>query len=139
MREKKTLLQRARIDIELAKENIVKLDDELYLDVSAYHIHQAIEKLLKFQIEHAGESYRKTHDLGLLWEEAEQIELSPPEWIWANRIQLNRYQSETRYGDDIVASRRELKEIVELAEAYYKKIEASIIVSESPFSAEKLL
>ena len=59
MPTKKTLIQRARVDLELAKENVTKTDDELYLDISAYHLHQAIEKLLKFQIEMLGEPYNQ--------------------------------------------------------------------------------
>jgi len=122
MTGKKSLLQRARIDLVLAGENIQKTDDELYLDIAAYHLQQGVEKLLKYQIEHYGEVYRKTHDIGLLWGDAEELGLNPPEWVWVNRVQLNRYQSETRYGDSIVASRREIREFLVLAEQYSEQV-----------------
>ena len=122
MKEKKTLLQRARVDIEITKENIQKKDDEIYIDIAAYHIQQAIEKILKYLIEMEGESYRKTHDISILWGDVDELGLSPPEWIWENRDKLNRYQTETRYGDDIVASRREIIEILEKTSVYYDEV-----------------
>ena len=119
MRKKATLLDRAKIDLQVAKDNLKNAEtDELFLDVAAYHIQQAIEKSLKFHLEINGIEYPLTHDVGALWEQADENKLSPPKWIYDNYETLNTYSTKTRYGASIIGTRRKIIEFCDALPPY---------------------
>ena len=122
MQNKRTLLDRVKIDLVNVETNLKNMDDELFVDVAAYHLHQSIEKMMKFHITLTGNDFKRTHDLKILWGHLDDLGKNPPEWIWENSSILNKYQSETRYGEDLVAIRREVKEFLILAKQYYKEV-----------------
>ena len=49
-------------------------------------------------------------------------------WSWKNADLLNAYQTETRYGEDIASSRREVRELYELAKEYMMEIKRALEV-----------
>ena len=114
-----TLLQRAISDIKIVelilKENS---EDEVQLDVAAYHVQQAIEKCMKFNIQQAGEVFPRTHDVYLLVQQLEHAGLAAPEWIYNNGDTINSYATKTRYGTSIVSTRKKIQELCELTSKY---------------------
>lgn len=139
MQEKKTLLDRARVDLVNVESNMKNTEDELFIDIAAYHLHQAVEKMLKFQMTMIGEEFKRTHDIKVLWGNLEDFGVTPPEWIWENASILNRYQNETKYGEDLVASRREVRELHALAVGYYEEVKAQVAtVQNNDFTPKRL-
>ena len=122
--KKVDMLQRAYMDIQAAKAiSVYEFSGELQYDVLAYHVQQAIEKLMKYELESNGIEYPFDHRVNILYELMENNKLNPPEWIWANRIVLNDYATRARYGEDLVATKREAIELLELSIEYYNDIQ----------------
>ena len=118
------MLQRAYMDIQAAKAiSIYKFDDELQYDALAYHVQQAIEKLMKYELESGGIEYPFDHRVNILYELMKKNNLNPPGWIWQNRVVLNEYATSTRYGEDQVATKKEAMELLECAIEYYINIQ----------------
>ena len=117
------LLQRAYMDIQAAEAiRDYNFTDELQYDVLSYHVQQAIEKIMKFELESVGVEFPFDHRMNIIYELMKDSGLSPPEWIWENRFILNSYATETRYSEDLVATKRESLEILDSAKDYYNDI-----------------
>ena len=122
--KKVDMLQRAYMDIQAAKAIIAyTFADELQYDVLAYHVQQSVEKLMKYELETYGIEYPFDHRVNILYELMEQHNLCPLEWIWQNRVVLNEYATRTRYGEDLVATKKEAMELLEHTINYYENIQ----------------
>ena len=70
------LLHRALIDFKLVHTNLDRtVEDDLFLDISAYHLQQGIEKTIKYYMSMYGKSYKKTHDILKLCEQLDSYSL----------------------------------------------------------------
>ena len=118
------MLQRAYMDIQAAKAiSVYEFSDELQYDVLAYHVQQSIEKLMKYELESSGIEYPFDHRVNILYELMENNNLDPPKWIWQNRVILNDYATLTRYGEDMVTTKREAMELLEHSIKYYNDVQ----------------
>ena len=118
------MLQRAYMDIQAAKAiSVYPFVDELQYDALAYHVQQSIEKLMKYELESNGIEYPFDHRVNILYELMEDNNLSPPKWIWDNRVVLNEYATKTRYGEDLVATKKEVMQLLEYAAKYYNSVQ----------------
>ena len=116
------LLKRAEIDLKTAYKMLEETSDELFLDICAYHLHQAIEKGIKYSISTSGEEYSYTHDIFKLLEICDKYDIEYPDWIYKNGNVLNDYGTKTRYGTDLTANRRKVTELLALCEQYLNSI-----------------
>ena len=117
--KKYDLLQRAYMDLTLAQMIVSQpLSDELHLDMAAYHTQQALEKTMKYKIDSVGETFPFVHEIDVLYSRMEELGLNPPEWIWDNYTVFNNYATKTRYGENLVAVKRGLLELLAKVEAY---------------------
>ena len=117
------MLQRAYMDIQAAKAiSVYEFSDELQYDVLAYHVQQSIEKLMKYELESNGIEYPFDHRVNILYELMENNNLNPPEWIWVNRVTLNDYATRTRYGDDLIATKKEALDLLAHSIEYYHDV-----------------
>lgn len=67
---KADLLRRAKNDLWVAELVLSQeLADEFQLDIAAYHVQQAVEKLMKHQMSAAGARYMHTHEVDILFEQ----------------------------------------------------------------------
>ncbi|MCL2015064.1 MAG: HEPN domain-containing protein [Defluviitaleaceae bacterium] len=120
----KTLLDRAKADLFVAKSMLeYVLTDELQYDIVAYHTQQSIEKAMKFAMQCEGIEFLWVHDVDKLFQQMESNNLEPPEWIWDNRKILIDYATQTRYGTDLVATKRDVVNLLQLSEKYILDIE----------------
>ena len=118
------MLQRAYMDIQAAKAiSAYEFTDGLQYDALAYHVQQSVEKLMKYELESHGIEYPFEHRVNILFELMESNNLNPPEWIWQNRVILNDYATRTRYGEDLVATKSEAVELLELSISFYNDIQ----------------
>lgn len=122
MNKQHDLLKRAWADMEQIQPNLDRDDDEIFLDVAAYHLQQAIEKMLKFEINSVGQQFRWTHSILELCNQADEYSISYPEWVYQNAETLTSYAEKTRYGKDLVGNRRKITELLVLTRKWYENI-----------------
>ena len=116
------LLQRAGADLGTAKLILESdLPDPLYLDIAAYHLQQALEKIMKHIININGKKFPFVHEIDVLYNTMETYGLDPPAWIAEHEDTLTKYATVTRYTRNIVASRRKLTELLPLVEDYLEQ------------------
>ena len=121
--KKFSLLDRAGYDYKhaaLAYDNYT--GDEGDLDIIAYHVHQTLEKLMKFELEMVGVEFPFTHEVHILYECMSENGLKPPAWIFDNYVVLNNYATQTRYGENLIASYRLLTMLKDLTGEYLNKV-----------------
>ena len=97
---RETLLDKAKKDIAVAEALYRQPEvDELFLDAISYHIQQAVEKALKYQMEESGIHYDYEHDIQNLIDAAldgdENIIVT--DYIKDNTDMLTNWESKTRY------------------------------------------
>lgn len=101
------LISRAKSDLRMAKYGI-STGDEYDLQMSAFHIQQCAEKILKVVIEEYGFSYAKTHEIAALIKQLprEQTLLSVEtlEGLLRDEALLTKWERVTRYNDPYMAT-----------------------------------
>ena len=60
--------------------------------------------------------------INILYELMENNGLNPPQWIWDNRLILNSYATESRYGTSLVATKKESLELLEKVRKYFQDV-----------------
>lgn len=97
------LFRRAYLDYRAA-ENLLKIpeNDEAYMNTVAYHLQQAVEKMLKAFLECVGVTVPNTHDIDKLVRMSKnngsRAELTP--WLEDKADMLTRWETDTRYDID---------------------------------------
>ena len=125
MAKKISLLDRAKGDLIVARDIISKnLSDEVQLDIAAYHTQQGIEKTLKFHMADNNVIFIKTHEVLKLLDQLDQAGISYPDWIYKDHAVITAYATESRYGENFVATKRKLIELLELAEKWIHEVES---------------
>lgn len=104
-------LHLAKTDLKYTQFGIHSCNDEIELNYAAYHLHQAIEKIIKALLELDGvdltDRLYRTHDIGFLISKLED-QASVPGEIQQNVYKINRWHSEPRYNINFRQSRDEL-------------------------------
>jgi HEPN domain-containing protein len=127
MLEKVTLLDRANADLAVAKLiTACEKTDESQIDIAAYHLQQAVEKSLKFMLNSAGRSHPRTHDIYVLAQQLDRYKFAIPEWVMENADVLNEYETRTRYGAQLVASRSKIEGLLGLVEGLINDLDPKI-------------
>lgn len=121
-------LNKVDADIKTAESNISAVgnptNDEAMYDIAAYHVQQGIEKLLKillsdvFGMDSTTKRFR-THSITMLISilEDDYDFIDIPDGIREKSITITDWEAQSRYGDDLVASRNEIVEAISL---YYE-------------------
>jgi HEPN domain-containing protein len=129
MSGKVTLLDRAKLDLESCTMFLEKAEsDELFQDLAAYHIQQAVEKALKFWLSMLGVHYPKTHDVLVLIDKLEGVKQAIPEWLYKNGDLLNEYATKTRYSASIIGTKNKIREIHGSTVELIKRLEPEKII-----------
>ena len=100
MSEEKTLFDKARTNYEVAAILLANSgDDEAFLNQAGYHLQQAVELAIKFELEISGVEYVKTHDIDQLIRLAKnnKVDLHLPEYIEDHSEMFSAWESKTRY------------------------------------------
>ena len=121
MPNKIDLLRRVYADICQIKPNLDNLSDDVFLDVAAYHLQQAVEKLVKYVMSQNNVIFNKTHDILELCQQMDDNSISYPDWVYNNAKILTNYATKVRFGEDLVGNRRKIEELLELVTEYYEQ------------------
>jgi len=113
------LLTRAAWDLESSTELLnLPQADEKFLDISAYHLQQSVEKTMKHILAQNGIRFEKTHDIEILCKQFFDNGLELPEWIFDNATLLTNYATKTRYGDSVLAIRKRVVGFQKMAKEF---------------------
>jgi len=124
-----TLLDRAKKDLKNSMLILKNADDEVDYDVAAYLLQQTVEKIIKFELSLTGDSYPLTHDIEKLLEAWEKKAQVIPDWLWDNALTLTNYATKTRYGKQLVATRRRLESLYPLVRELLEQVKVPDISS----------
>ncbi len=116
----------AKADHAIAKLTVSSMQDELSINIAAYHAQQAIEKLMKAMLNLEGVAYPATHNISLLIDVAQEKEVHFPDWLDDITFLLNGWATQTRYNASFVASRRDVTRILALIDNWIQEIERSL-------------
>lgn len=95
---------------------------------AAYHIQQAVEKMIKIQVYHSGKPYNNhsmySHNLIQLTQYAKSlgIQLFIPEYILSNLVLLTSWEARGRYDIHLVVRIDRLKHCYDVVEKWYKEL-----------------
>ena len=128
-KKERTLLDMATINLKTAKSIYkFKTDDELFLNIVAYHIQQAIEMAIKHELELEGKTYPYSHDIGELIELSSGLaEFEEYEKLYLTASQISEFESHTRYDKNYLASAKMISILGPIAEkllSFVQKYEA---------------
>ncbi|WP_373218273.1 HEPN domain-containing protein [Ruminococcus sp. 5_1_39BFAA] len=98
-------------------------NDEMILNNAAYHIQQAVEKVLKGALECVGVTVPNTHKINKLVDMIKNngANLTVTEWIDDHSEMLSEWEAETRYNMDFIVEKRKLDRAMKEVELFLKK------------------
>ncbi|MGL5675910.1 MAG: HEPN domain-containing protein [Cellulosilyticaceae bacterium] len=115
----------ASSDLRYARFGVYTSNDELDLNMAGYHIHQAIEKILKGMLEMQGldmeEKKFRTHDLDYLISEVTDESLVP-ETIRNKMYYISRWHNAPRYNINMRSTRNITEELLLCTESWLTDI-----------------
>ncbi|NLI88792.1 MAG: HEPN domain-containing protein [Epulopiscium sp.] len=107
-------LHLAKADLKYANFGLTQCSDEVDVNYAAYHVHQAIEKILKGLLELNGEDMARrlyrTHDISFLLSKLPASEYVPP-IIQERTFEIMRWVSEPRYNVNFRLSKEGVYEV----------------------------
>lgn len=135
----KGLYSLAEADYKFAKMNFEYLkttSDEMFVNMIAYHIQQAVEKLLKYLIECKGKRYPKTHDITELIDVCESIDIDIPQEIIDHDVLISKWCTQTRYNINFKASTRKIEILLPVVEAWLETQRPKQVEVEKDYTVE---
>lgn len=128
----------ARANLELARLNFErKHDDEFQLNLTAYHVQQAIELMLKHEIELRGEVYRHTHDITDLLEGYDFFRgIEGYEDLVNFSPKITEFEANTRYDKSFLATAGAVQKAFDFAEVILKFVTTHEIGREDTVKAQ---
>ena len=122
MRKKVTLLDRAKADLIAAKYMLENVDDDVLIDIAAYHAQQCIEKAVKFLIGLEGKTYIADHRLSVITEDLSDEEVK--NLVDEIGISIDSWATTARYKSTIAASTKEVEHIIGVCEKLVEIVES---------------
>ena len=117
------LSRRALIDLKQVQMNLdMVIEDEYFLDAAAYHLQQAVEKLLKFKLTISGKEFYKKHKIFEICKLMDSYGIAYPEWIYLNTETLTSYGEDTGYSECVIGDERKIRGLMNKAFDYYDEI-----------------
>ena len=124
MRKKVSLLDRAKADLVTAKTMLKNTNDDVFVDVAAYHAQQCIEKTVKFLIGLEGKTYIADHRLSVIVEDLSDEEVKGI--VDEVGISIDSWATTARYKSTIAASAKEVTSILKVCEKLIDIVESRI-------------
>lgn len=124
-RSEDTLLGFSEIDMYTADLMLNNLTgDERELNVIAYHLQQALEKCIKFQLEMKGVQYEYTHNIGDLLDSSRDVKVGMDINLRAELASITSWESKTRYIKGYRVELESIKQIMPLIQEHIEKVKA---------------
>ena len=121
------LFKKAKANIDVALRNIEDPDDYV-LQLVANNVQQGIEKTLKYALEQQGIVYPKTHSIGVLLKSFPEgqtlLGAEDFEFLEDRADTLRLWESDVRYDTDYMATRRQVRLLLDYACKLYARVDA---------------
>ena len=117
------LFRSAKIDLETAKVLWERpYNDDMILNNAAYHLQQAVEKVLKGALECVGVTVPNTHKITRLIDMIVNngANLIVTEWLDDHSEMLSEWEAETRYNMDFLVEKRKLDRAIREIHMFFK-------------------
>jgi len=111
---KVSLLERAEVDLRIAKNMLPESGDEVMVDACAYHCQQCLEKIVKFIILLEGKEYANDHRSDVYLEDLDDKEIKALAESVAHCI--DDWVTHIRYGKTLLSSRKAVQEVITVYE-----------------------
>ncbi|MDR1664019.1 MAG: HEPN domain-containing protein [Clostridiales bacterium] len=121
MAEHKSLLDGAKADLNVSRVILSAYDDDLSVNLAAYHVQQAVEKALKFRINMLGEIYPLTHNIEHLTDKLLKLGDPVPDWLLIEANRITEYENKARYVLGFVTSKNKISSLITLTEELIKQ------------------
>ena len=125
-------LDLAKADISVAKILLEPknnpTNDEMITDAAAYHVQQGIEKLLKYilhdlnGIDDSSKSFRTHSITSLISKVEDETNVKVPDELKMVSELLTSWESESRYGGDISATEKQIKNCINIFEEFIENL-----------------
>ena len=120
--KKVTLLDRAKADLKVAKITLPQVSsEEVLIDICAYHCQQCVEKVAKYMITKQGDLYAVDHRMSVYLEDLRDGEIKT--MIENITIDIDAWATFARYRNAILASAKEVGEIIKICDELIKLAE----------------
>ena len=117
-KKKVSLLERAEVDLRIAKQMLPEAGDEVMVDACAYHCQQCAEKIVKYLILLEGKMYANDHRSDMYLDDLEDGEIKTLAESVAYRI--DNWATHIRYSKTLLSSRKAVQEVITVCEEMYK-------------------
>lgn len=118
------LFRSARMDYETAK-TLWKApwEDEMILNNAAYHLQQAVEKVLKGALECVGVTVPNTYKITKLISMVKNngANLTVTDWVDDHSEMLSEWEAETRYNMDFMVEKRKLNRAMDEIDKFFRE------------------
>jgi len=124
MRRKVTLLDRAKADLATAELMLNSTNDDVFVDIAAYHTQQCIEKAIKFLIGVEGNTFAADHRLSNITEDLQDEEVK--RIVDSIEISIDSWATTARYKSTIAASAKEVTAILDVCRKVVGIVESRV-------------
>lgn len=114
MGKSEDLIKLAETDLKVAKLVLNSANDELMQNSAAYHVEQAVEKLLKAKLDSIGIQAGITHNIQTLCDEMDKAKIDYPDWIKDKAYDISSWATTIRYNANFKSDHDEIEEVIEL-------------------------
>jgi HEPN domain-containing protein len=117
------MIDGAKTDLKISRLILSTYDDDLSVNLAAFHIQQSLEKAMKFRINMLGEIYPATHNLEHLIDILSKLGETIPAPLADEAQNINEYAVKSRYVIDFLVSKNKLNGLLTHAEDLIKSYE----------------
>jgi len=121
------LIAIAEADLQMAELAITTTNDELMQNMAAYHVQQAIEKVLKQLLISKRGFGSNDHDLERLLVDLKQVGLDAPDWIGVNSYEISKWATTIRYNSNFKTNRENILHFIEKTKEWISDIKKNLV------------
>ena len=106
-------LRLAETDLKVAKLVLNSANDELMQNTAAYHVQQAVEKIMKGLKVNNGEPAGISHSITELSKDLDDINVAYPDWIRNKDDSISSWATTIRYNANFKSDHDEIQQVIE--------------------------
>ena len=114
----------AKSDLKVATMVIDSATDELVQNIAAYHVEQAVEKIMKGLLVKNDGFAGISHNITELSKDLDELSVSYPEWIHDKDDQITSWATTIRYNANFKADHDEIIQIIDDTNKWIKQLES---------------
>lgn len=122
MAEGNNLIEIAKRDLTTAELVLGTGADEIMQNMAAYHVQQAIEKVIKQLIADKRGYGNIEHDIERLIQDAKTEEISIPDWVEENSYEISKWATTIRYNSNFKTNRDSIFEYIKNTKKWIESI-----------------